>query len=304
MTPASISNSFFLSVLIIVIFIFNLAAASSPFSCQGGSVYVVAHPDDDLLFQSPDLLHEIRVHACVTTIFLTSGDAGIPGSYSEARESGNEAAYASMASRPNGTWQTTLTQMGGQILRVRTLDGRPELQKVWLRLPDGNSLGEGFSGTGNTSLQKLYQGDITKMEATDGSARYTLNALKDVISGILKIRKPNNIRVQDFKREYTSLGNEHDHPDHLTAARIVRDAVADGAAPKAKLIGYAGYPISHHPSTLPSNSTDFEAKKEAFFAYAAFDSRVCQNYDDCEQRDVSGHGQGYSYWLQREYYIV
>lgn len=61
-----------------------------------GSVYVVAHPDDDLLFQSPDLLTDQGAGSCLTTIFLTSGDSGIGSTYAQSRESGNEAAAAEM----------------------------------------------------------------------------------------------------------------------------------------------------------------------------------------------------------------
>ena len=44
--------------------------------------------------QSPDLVGPVTSGACVTTVFMTSGDAGLGHTYSEAREGGNEASYA------------------------------------------------------------------------------------------------------------------------------------------------------------------------------------------------------------------
>ena len=39
---------------------------------------IVAHPDDDLLFQSPDLLHDVVGGKCVRTVFVTAGERGDP----------------------------------------------------------------------------------------------------------------------------------------------------------------------------------------------------------------------------------
>lgn len=58
---------------------------------------IVAHADDDLLFQSPDILHDIQGSNCVTSIYLTAGDSGLGPAYAKSREAGNEAATAAMA---------------------------------------------------------------------------------------------------------------------------------------------------------------------------------------------------------------
>ena len=49
-----------------------LTAANCP---AGDSMYVVAHEDDSILFQNPDLQRDISNGRCVQTIFLTAGDA-------------------------------------------------------------------------------------------------------------------------------------------------------------------------------------------------------------------------------------
>ena len=43
-----------------------LAAAGCP---QGTTLNIVAHQDDDLLFLSPDLLHNIQAGRCVRTVY-------------------------------------------------------------------------------------------------------------------------------------------------------------------------------------------------------------------------------------------
>lgn len=103
---------------------------------RSGSVYVVAHPDDDLLFQSPDLYTDSKSGICITTIFLSSGDSGVGTTYARSRESGNEAATSWMMGVPDVYTEFNAT-FGGQPVLVRTLVGAPQVQKVWFRLPDG-----------------------------------------------------------------------------------------------------------------------------------------------------------------------
>ena len=52
------------------------------FSCPQGAVLdIVAHEDDDLLFLSPDVLHDIAAGRCVQTVFVTAGDANLGMGY-------------------------------------------------------------------------------------------------------------------------------------------------------------------------------------------------------------------------------
>ena len=48
----------------------------------------LAYTDDDLLFQSPDLLTDIQAANCITAIYLTSGDSGSGSAYAQSREAG------------------------------------------------------------------------------------------------------------------------------------------------------------------------------------------------------------------------
>jgi len=89
-----------LSLFLLTLQLVSLTSAAV-FNCQGGSVYVVAHPDDDLLFQAPDLQTDVSGNNCITVVFLTAGDSGTNSGYAKSREAGSAAAYAQMAGTPN-----------------------------------------------------------------------------------------------------------------------------------------------------------------------------------------------------------
>lgn len=89
------------STFVLRLLSFATGASAAVFNCVGGSVYVVAHPDDDLLFQAPDLQTDVSSKSCITTVFLTSGDSGTTTTYAQSREAGSAAAYSQMAQVPN-----------------------------------------------------------------------------------------------------------------------------------------------------------------------------------------------------------
>jgi LmbE family N-acetylglucosaminyl deacetylase len=68
---------------------------------------VVAHPDDDLLFLSPDLLDALRSGDDVRTVYLTAGDAGRAQEYWRGRTLGVGAAYATLLGVPDAWREST-----------------------------------------------------------------------------------------------------------------------------------------------------------------------------------------------------
>lgn len=63
-------------------------------NCPTTTVFqTVAHQDDDLLFMTPDVLHDLHDGKCVRTVYLTAGDAGGDKYYWLSRELGSEAAF-------------------------------------------------------------------------------------------------------------------------------------------------------------------------------------------------------------------
>ncbi|GAA5902982.1 hypothetical protein JCM6882_009662 [Rhodosporidiobolus microsporus] len=263
------------------------------FNCVGGSVYVIAHADDDLLFQSPDLYTDAKSGACITTIIMTAGDSGTTGqTYSSARESGNQAAYAQMAGTGNTYTEVTAT-FGGQPVTVRSLKGAPQIQKVYFRLPDGNMDGSGFGITGYQSLRMLYFGSISSITNQPKTATFTLATLKQALAEIITARQPSFVRTLDYMSDYDA----GDHADHLTVGRLANE-VAGTYATNATIAGYMGYPVQNLPPTMQTTDSDFQGKSNAFFAYTPYDSAECQAYVACVAA-----GRGESYWLQRQYIV-
>ncbi|GAA5837713.1 hypothetical protein JCM11251_002303 [Rhodosporidiobolus azoricus] len=277
-----------------VVFSLQIAVvtASGIFNCAGGSVQIVAHPDDDLLFQSPTLWDDFDNNDCTTSIFLTSGDAGSGLGYAKSRETGNAAAYAYMASDPNATWTALYATFGGQPVLVETLLSAPQVQRVFFRLPDGQMDGSGISATGFQSLRKLYFGSISTINSIDGRATFSLATLRQALGQILTARAPNTIRTLDYMSDYDS----GDHADHYTSARLAAEA-KEAYAGSAALAGYMGYPIQNLAPTMSTSSEDFARKTGAFFAYTPYDSAECQSFAACV-------GRGEYYWLQREYVVT
>lgn len=179
----------------------------------------------------------MQAQNCVTNIILTCGDNGGGFAYAQSREQGNQAAYAYMTNASN-TWTEFNAVFGGQSVLVRTLAARPNVQKVFFRLPDGNLEGQGYAVTGYESLRSLYFGTIPSITTLPGDATYTLATLKQAIGEILAARQPAYIRTQDYLSAYDG----GDHADHLTGARLAQEVAATYAS-SAALTGFMGYPI-------------------------------------------------------------
>jgi LmbE family N-acetylglucosaminyl deacetylase len=149
---------------------FQAASARASAGCTAGATMnVVAHPDDDLLFLSPDLLHQVRSGKCVRTVYITAGERGGHLGRLQSRESGVEAAYAQMAGVAN-SWTTTDAGVPGHRMPLVTLTGRPTVSLVFMRLPEGFW---GDRGTArNETLQNLWLGNVPQLHVEDGSLPY------------------------------------------------------------------------------------------------------------------------------------
>jgi hypothetical protein len=114
--------------------------------CSGSTIVnVVAHQDDDLLFMSPTLLHEVASTDCVRTIYLTAGDAGNNGLYWTGRERAVETAYSKMLNS-NAIWVQRIVQITpSQFAIVANPRGNPRITLIFMRLPDGNLRGQALT---------------------------------------------------------------------------------------------------------------------------------------------------------------
>jgi LmbE family N-acetylglucosaminyl deacetylase len=267
--------------------------------CNGKAMYIVAHQDDTLLFQSPALLQEIQSGRCVQSVFLTAGDAGREATYWHEREVGSEAAYAVMAGVPD-EWEGSTTTIEGKALTTRTLKGAPGISLIFMRLPDGNLDGEGYARYGNQSLLKLWRSanpghgspSITSITADDGSATYTYPQLLGTLEGLIAAYEPRLIATQNFNEALPEHLPGPDHPDHLVTAYMVRTAQESYAAPH-QLIAYKDYDVSASPPNV--TGTLLGAKQAAFFAYGMHDDETCVDEKSCDETSEYGN------WLRRQY---
>lgn len=251
------------------------ATASCP---DGTTMNVVAHEDDDLIFLSPDLLHDVQGSGCVVTVFVTAGDAGQGQSYWQGREAGARAAYAQMAGVVD-SWTTADAGIAGHPAPKLTLSGDPSVSLIFLRLPDGWPNGAGTAAYGNQSLEKLWSGSIGSIGAVDGSSSYTRQQLIAVLAGLMSEYQPEQIRTTDYSGPF----GDGDHSDHHAAARFAEAAQQAYAEPHA-ITGYLGY----LDSGLPQNvfGGDLTAKRTAYLTYASHDPQA-----------------GAQNWLERHYTI-
>ena len=247
---------------------------------------VVAHEDDDLLFLSPDLLHDVQSSRCVRTVFVTAGDADRGVDYWIGREAGVRAAYARMAGVAN-QWSTSDAGVSGHPIPLLTLAGQPTVSVAFMRLPDGIQDGSGSPGNNFESLQKLWQGSIAQIRAVDGSSGYSKSALTATLTTLMDALQPETIRTQD----YTIGFGGNDHSDHVAAALFARQAHLAYTTPHV-FIGYQDYVTN----SLAQNvfDPDLTAKTNAVNAYLAFDEGPCGNPPNCGSND-------YAAWLKRQY---
>ncbi len=259
------------------------AAASTP-ECASRAMYIVAHEDDSLLFQSPDLLQDIRSGRCVRTVFLTAGDDGKPEEYWIEREAGAEAGYARMAEVADA-WEPSSIQEDGHPIRLETLEAEPRVTLVFMRLPDGGyPAGEGFSPRFE-SLMKLWNGAESSITAVDGSTTYDYQGLIETLTAMMTSFQPQWIATQNYNGTF----GDGDHPDHVATAKFTQAAQDLYTAPH-QLIGYEDYETSSEEANVsPALLIEKEA---AFTAYSEYDE-VCTEGSECETE--------YERWLERQY---
>lgn len=257
-------------------------------SCTHGSLMqIVAHEDDDILFMNPDLQATINQGSCVTTVFMTAGDAGAGNGYAHSRREGSYAAYATMYHRAD-RWSIKDQVIHGQSVTIATLQGVPRVSLIFLNLPDGNVTGKGFKNDNFESLARLQSGSIGEIAAIEGHASYDAASLEAMLLRLMNIYRPNEIRTLN----YSTNQHDGDHSDHHAAGYFATQAfrVYGGAADLKSYIGYTG-------RSLPANvgGVELVAKEATFFAYGAYDGGVCTSVDFCNNHTA------YGTYLARQY---
>ncbi|KAL2819844.1 putative deacetylase LmbE-like domain-containing protein [Aspergillus cavernicola] len=248
---------------------------------------IVAHPDDDLLFLNPTILHDFNTGFTVRTVYLTSGDAGQPAPYWRSRQAGTLAAYAQMAGVEN-VWDESDMGVVEKDIPLYTLRDNNKVSVAFMRIPDGGLDGGGFLATGEQSLEQLWKGEISGISTVDGSGvTYSKRELVSVLTEIINGFAPDSLNSLDYLHDY---GNG-DHSDH-TSAGLFANTAAIPSRYLGSVIAYQGYPIKYEDANVEGE--DLARKKEVFYTYAGYDDLVCMSDVDCT-------GTEYEAWLTRLY---
>ena len=279
----------------------SAARAAEP-SCPERAMNIVAHEDDDVIFQSPALLEHVAAGDCVRTIYVTAGDAGLGEAYWREREQGPRAAYAEMAG-VSDTWTSSTPTVAGHTIHLATLTAHPQVSQVNLRLPDGGgSAGTGYAATGWQSVPRLWRshnpqpeslGPVSSISALDGTATYTYEGLLGTLEALIEEFEPDVISTQNFSAEFGA----GDHADHIAVARFAH--LADGAYEGEHVLrSYMDYESKYHPVNI--SEPQLAKKRAAYYAYAAHDSaEACASQAACEEPLFAD----YWAWLKRQYVV-
>ncbi|HSX43531.1 MAG TPA: PIG-L family deacetylase [Candidatus Saccharimonadales bacterium] len=256
---------------------------------------IVAHEDDDLLFLSPDLLHELRAGDCVRSVFMTAGDSGFNKFYWLSRQLGVEAAYSQMLHIPNVWDQQTLALAGGQYMTLASPRASHQVTLIFLNLPDGGIQGSGFTDSNNESLQKLYAGTLPALHTVDGQSSFSSTQLVDALSALMITYQPAEIHTQAS----VPSGSYPDHSDHIATGRFAALAATQydqqhfGGVVAIPVVRYIGYPIHGYDENITGD--DQGQKEAAFLAYAQYDGGVCHTVAQCAGMTT------YDAYLHRQY---
>ncbi len=267
----------------------TLATLPTP-ACTGKTTLsFVAHEDDDLLFMNPDHLHELHGGACLRTVYLTAGDAGMGSKYWLSRQKGAEAAYDAMLGGGASLWLERYVEVNShEYIKMASPRGNPSVTLVFVGLPDGNLSGIGFPTTHGESLARLNDGTISKMVTDDRQSSYSKTDLTNLLVNLMQYFHPDQI---DTQTPTNMSAVEPDHSDHITTGKLTAAAFASYGQ-SVPLTYYTGYPIDQLSSNL--SDQDIADKSAAFYAYTVHDINVCQTPADCA-------GNAYAQWLGRQY---
>lgn len=263
-----------------------LAAAAPP--AVGGTLRIVAHQDDDLLFQSVSLQADVDEGHRMTTIYLTAGDDDDDEWYWRAREAGVRAAYAALLG-VDDRWIDDVRTLAGTPVAQATLVDAPRVRLLFVRLPDGGIEGDGGARSGHSSLRRLWEGAQASMSTVDGTATHTLDGLVAMLGELVAQVGPERILSLD----HVGTFGDGDHSDHHVVAYLAERVHAE-AASTAVFQGYRGYTIERFPANLSAGQV--AAKEAAFFAYAESDYKTCHTQRTCVVRPES-------LWMAREYEV-
>ncbi len=237
---------------------------------------ILGDQDDWQLFMSRKIITDLSAGSGGKAVFITftAGDEGLGNGgsgaipYYLAKEQG--AVYSSKFASdislspiyPNTYAVPTVQNV---VLNGKTLvkyvygnaSGNGMVVNYFLRLPDGGQTGTGYAGTGNVSLKKLKDGNISSITSVDGVNTYTWSSLVNIVRYIIFAEKGNDTQVWMNTSSLNNTTNPNDHSDHHYSSTAAQEAVTSFA-----WVGINEF-IMDNSSTLAANLTNEEHQEAA-----------------------------------------
>lgn len=237
------------------------------------AVYIVAHPDDDILLMGPNLANDIRSNYPTVIIVVTAGDAG----NGNLPQTNNGLASLQYNNKGNPYYRVRLTAREYALgVWVPTSYPRP-LTRTWEyfsssvpaveRVVLGNvveyhlNLPDQLASSTQTVLQTLLNGSVGSLKDVEGLNTYTASSLRDTIRQIIS---RNNHNTPTLVINYQSpVSDNRDHPDHTASGKFVSDAISEqpayGCMWQAIYPGYSEADLQvNYPSLLDVQRAGYE----------------------------------------------
>lgn len=252
-------------ILLLLLAVFPAVASAS------GTLAVVAHQDDDLLFMNPDIAADVQAGKNVTVLYTTAGDVPFIAArqlgdqeYVSLRQNGVRAAYAKALNVPN-LWDWTPISVEGREIPANTLHGT-RLRLAFMGL-HAAAWSDQFGGDRCGEIHRLLTVPGHVSRSMDGRPGYTLDALVGTLRGLIRQTDPDVIRSMD------TLGYRQartDHIDHTTTAIVTALADTVNGATLVKRVEYLGYATETKFENLTPAQRDLKAVE--WNTYRPFDT--------------------------------
>lgn len=295
-------------LLSIIIFLFVGLQTQAQFTSVSFSVQ--AHADDWQLFMPSKIVADLNISGRkMVFITLTAGDASVgSGSYGPssvpyflARENGSVYSAKYVADLTTVPAPSDIPVSSSPLINGHNITKYVYKNTVnyFFRLPDGNALGQGFSSTGNVSLEKLKLGPggggISSISALGSTAAtYTSwSDLTNTIQAIINLEKITGTQSWIYAAHTidgtNSAYNPGDHSDHRYSS-----LAAQVAATAMTWMGVAGF-MDYASSGSNLSATDHE-NASALFALT--------NWGLLEAAYTANFNSGHLGWLPVDNYQV
>ncbi|MGN6618710.1 MAG: PIG-L family deacetylase [Ilyomonas sp.] len=235
------------------------------------SFYIVAHADDWQLFMQPNVYYDLLTPSHkVVFIITTAGDAGKDETYWRAREEGMKSSVRFCLAP-----KEIITESTGE----RELNFHPvhywsanNAISYFLRLPDGNLDGKGFSSNHYQSLSKFGKGEINKINAIDFSTSYhSWQDLLITIEAIIRFESENQTDITVHYQDPDRKRNPDDHADHIATGQAIQQIPFISGF---KQLLYTDYSVN-------SNNEKQMTGEELFWKIGIFSAYEKTVYDIC-----------------------